>query len=120
MDFEKIQQLTDDIEPILLELISNSKLGEVFQKHGISATEAVEFELKLDATKLLSSDTPQELKTPKVLMVGESQKALLEVTEPQKLSLEIKSPKISLWCSKLVIPCPINGDPNGCWKRVIC
>lgn len=92
LNSQNLEQLRNEIEPILLEALTNSKLGETFQKYGISASEAVEVELKLDTTKLSSSKTLQAL-------------------NPQD---------IVIWCSQLVRPCPDDGRPEGCWQRKEC
>jgi hypothetical protein len=123
MDSEKIQQLSDEIKLKLSESLSN--LSEVFEKYGIS--EGVQVEIKFDASKLHSSDAPEERKLQevllesearKVLLETESQKALLEIIEPQKLSLKNyeKLPRILVCKLRKYEICPSGNHPNGnCW-----
>ncbi len=114
MNSEKIQQLSDEIKFKLSESLSN--LSEVFQKYDIS--EGVQFEFRIELSKLHSSDATLNEENQEVLLETESRKASIEIIESQKNLLKIDEKlQILLKCSgKKYQICPYNVHPNGnCW-----
>lgn len=52
MNSESLKPLKDEVEPMLLEILSNRNLSEVLQKHSMSESEAAEVEYKISAVEV--------------------------------------------------------------------
>jgi len=95
MDTTKIKVVKTDFEQISNDILSS--LSEALQKYDPDLVKAIQIEIKLDTTQLVSSDRPQNIQDETSLRPVESQVFLL---------------RSGTWC----IPCPRPGYfPNGCY-----
>jgi|UPI00036B78EE hypothetical protein len=92
MNSEKLQQLKDEIAQELQSLLRNSNFGKLLQKYGISGENVLRVDYTLDLAQIKFSDASD---AEKINTIADSQ--------------------IKIASCAFCIPCPVNGDPIGCW-----
>lgn len=95
LDTETLAEFEKEIKQELLAILNTSKLNQVLEKYGISNPEVLKLQYTIDFNQLDTSDT-----------VNSEQ-------EMQSFFM-MKKPTIEKTMS-LIIPCPFDGDPKGCW-----
>lgn len=96
IDAQTLKQLEDEIQREMYDILNKSNLANVLKKYGISAQEVLKIQYVLDLTKYQSSDAAEDLQAQKSLL-GNLGRRPIEVA------------------LKLVKPCPIDNNPDGCW-----
>ncbi|MGH1395796.1 MAG: hypothetical protein ACRAVC_17485 [Trichormus sp.] len=95
LDSETLAEFEQEIKQELLAILNTSKLNQVLEKYGISNPDILKLQYTIDFNQLDTSDTVNnEQEMQPFFMVRKP-------TIEQKISF--------------IIPCPIDGDPKGCW-----
>ncbi|MHC5597383.1 MAG: hypothetical protein ACYTXC_15825 [Nostoc sp.] len=96
LDAQTLKQLQDEIQQEMYKILNKSELDNVLKKYGISAEEVLRIQYILDLTKYQSSGATQG---------SQAQKSLLGNFAHSPIEVALK----------LVRPCPIDNNPDGCW-----
>lgn len=96
LNAQALEQLETEVKQELIAVLNKSQLGNILAKYGLSSQEVLKIQYKLDLNVVEACDSNQDM------------------VAIESFSLPMMKPPIE---TNLILrqPCPIDGNPDGCW-----